>query len=227
MLIIMKADNALPTTFVVDPSATFQPGMLAQLTTVGHQVIAGVSNGMSSIGIIDDVKTKAFTAVVWNEVICTVADAVCDNNPITAIDITCNLMHGHVLPNSFISTVDVLLNPVDGNITFPAGTKLNLDLLGTGRPNAIKTICNYTHEVAGVPGGDSTIGTDRMTVWINKGGIFQFQTDQFETQESYPINANLYCSELGLWTTRKPSPTHPCIGMVIGMNNGVLELITY
>ena len=225
MLRVMNSGVYGATTFIVDPSATFQPGMLAQLTVIGNQVMAQLSNGTSPIGIIDDVRTKAFTAVSWNEAVVVQANGINDDEPITATDISCHLWHGHVLPNSFISTVDVLLNPVDGNITFPAGTKLNLDLLGTGRPNAIKTICNYTYQVAGVPGGDSTIPTGKLTVWINKGGIFK--TDQFETQASYPINANLYCSELGLWTTRKPSPTHPCIGMVIGMNNGVLELITY
>jgi hypothetical protein len=227
MLRIMKCDGALPTTFEIDPNATFQPGMLAQLTVIGNQVLATVSDGTSPIGIIDDVRTKAFTAVTWNEVVVFPVDGVFigANPPITQTDIQRNLAHAHVIPGSFISTTDVVLNPVDGNITFPAGTSLNFDLLGTGQPNALRTVCNYTYQVAGIPGDDSTIGSGKMTVWINKAGMFQ--TDQFETQATYPINANLYCSEVGLWTTRKPSPTHPCIGMVTNMANGLLELITY
>jgi len=65
--------------------------------------------------------------------------------------------------------------------------------------------------VANIPGDDSTAGSGRMTVWFER--MF-FQTDQFETNQQYPVRANLYCSEIGFLTTRRPSLIHPAIAMV-------------
>jgi hypothetical protein len=103
------------------------------------------------------------------------------------------------------------LIPINGAIVFPAGTELNIDLTGGGTPNGIKAIVNYTYFIANVPGDDSTLGSGRVTVWYQR---MIFQTDQFETNQQYPVRANLYCSESGLFTTRKPSDYHPAIGMV-------------
>ena len=103
------------------------------------------------------------------------------------------------------------LNPINGIITFVAGTALNFDAGGTGTPNAIKSIVNYTYQVANIPGDDSTAGSGRMTVWFER--MF-FQTDQYETNQQYPVRANLYVSEVGFLTTRRPSPIHPAVGMV-------------
>ena len=50
-----------------------------------------------------------------------------------------------------------------------------------------------------------------MTVWFER--MF-FQTDQYETNQQYPVRANLYVSEVGFLTTRRPSPIHPAVGMV-------------
>jgi hypothetical protein len=214
MLRLIAVGNSLPQSFICDPSANFMPGMIAQLTVLGNQVMATVSNGTAPIGVIDDINTRAFTSVAWNEVL--VSQPISGvfnsaNQLVTPYDVVLNLAHAYITPTSFVSTVDVALNQVNGTITFPAGTVLNYDLIGTGSPNALQTVVNYTYQVPSIAGDSSIQGSGRMTVWFQR--MF-FQTDQFETQMTYPVGANLYCSEHGLWTTRRPSPIHPAIAIV-------------
>jgi len=213
MLRLVQVGNTLPASFICDPSAEFQPGQIAELTVIGNQVMATVSNGTAPIGVIDDIKTKAFTNVSWNEVVIVPAVGVPNGSGslVTPIDIKAELKKPNVVPSSFNSTVNVYLNPINGVITFLAGTLLNYDLMGTGQPNAIRTIVNYTYQVANIPGDDSTQGSGRITVWFNR--MF-FQTDQYETNQQYPVRANLFVSEIGFLTTRKPSPIHPAVAMV-------------
>ena len=213
MFRIVQSGTSLPAQFICDPSATFQAGQCAELTVIGNQVMATVSNGTAPLGIIDDVKTTAFTSISWNEVIMVPAVGVPGpgGKIITPVDIKAELKHPNVSPRSFKSTVNVLLNPTNGIITFVAGTELNFDLTGSGNPNAIRTIVNYTYQVPNIPGDDSTAGTHRMTVWYQR--MF-FQTDQFESNVAYPVKANVYVSETGLFTTRRPSKIHPAVGMV-------------
>lgn len=205
--------NTLPVSFICDPSAEFQPGMIAELTVIGNQVMATVSNGTAPIGVIDDIKTKAFTNVSWNETVIVPAVGVIgpNNTVVTPVDIKAELRKPNIIASSFSSEVSVILNPINGIITFVAGTPLNFDLSGTGQPNAIKTIVNYTYQVANIPGDDSTQGSGRVTVWFER--MF-FQTDQYETNQQYPLRANLYVNEVGFLTTRQPSPKHPAVGMV-------------
>jgi len=213
MLRLVQVGNALPASFIVDPSAEFQPGMIAELTVIGNQVMATVSNGTAPIGVIDDIKTKAFTSVSWNEVVIVPAVGVPGPNGqlVTPVDIKAELRKPNILKNSFSSTVDVVLNPVNGVITFVAGTPLNMDLDGSGKFNAIRTVVNYTYQVPNIPGDDSTQGSGRVTVWFNR--MF-FQTDQYETNQQYPVRDNLYVSEAGLLTTRRTSRNHPAVAML-------------
>ena len=213
MLRLVQVGNTLPAQFIVDPSAEFQPGQIAELTVIGNQVMATVSNGTAPLGLIDDIKTKAFTNVSWNEVV--IVPAVGVPGPggtiVTPVDIKAELKKPNIISNSFNSTVDVVLNPINGVITFLTGTPLNFDLTGTGQPNAIRTIVNYTYQVANIPGDDSTQGSGRVTVWFSR--MFA-QTDQYETNQQYPVKANLYVSEVGFLTTRRPSNIHPAVAMV-------------
>lgn len=191
--------------------------------------MATVSNGTAPIGIIDDIKTRAFTNVSWNEVVIVPAVGVLNQagQLITPIDIKAELRKPNIIRSSFNSTVKVALNPVNGVITFTAGTVLNYDLTGSGTPNAIRTIVNYTYQVANIPGDDSTQGSGRMTVWFNRMFV---QTDQFETNQQYPVRANLYVSEYGFFTTRRPSTIHPAVGMVTApptSQNSMLELLFF
>lgn len=213
MLQLIQVGNSLPASFICDPSASFEPGMVAELTVIGNQVMATVSNGTAPIGIIDDVKTKAFTNVSWNEDVLVAATGIPGpgGQLITPIDIKAELRRPNIISSSFTSNVAVSLNPVNGVVTFPAGTVLNCDITGGGTPNAIKAIVNYTYQVANIPGDDSTAGSQRMTVWFQR--MF-FKTNKFESNQSYPVRANLYVSEVGLLTTRRPSNLHPAIAMV-------------
>jgi hypothetical protein len=228
MLRLVQVGNALPASFIVDPSCEFQPGQIAELTVIGNQVMATVSNGTAPIGVIDDIKTKAFTNVSWNEVIIVPAVGVESGGQlVTPIDIKAELKKPYVVSSSFTSTVNVTLNPTNGIVTFIAGTPLNFDLTGTGVPNAIRTIVNYTYQVPNIPGDDSTQGNGRVTVWYNR--MF-FQTNQYETNQQYPVKANLYVSETGYLTTRRPSSIHPAVGMVTAPPtpmNSMLEILWY
>lgn len=220
--------NSLPASFIVDPSAEFQPGQLAELAVIGNQVMATVSNGTAPIGIIDDIRVKAFTNVSWNEVIIVPATGVISGGTIvTPIDIKAELKKANIVPASFTSTVNVALNPINGVVTFVAGTPLNFDLTGTGTPNAIRSIVNYTYYVPNIPGDDSTQGSGRITVWFDRMFV---QTDQYETNQQYPVKANLYCSETGYFTTRRPSNIHPAIAMVTAPPtpmNPMIELLYF
>lgn len=213
MLRLVQVGNALPTSCIIDPSAEFQPGMIAELTVISNQVMATVSNGTAPLGLIDDIKTKAFSNVSWNEVI--IVPAVGVPGPggslITPVEIKAELKRPNIIPSSFNSTVDVVLNPINGIITFPVGTILNFDATGAGTANAIRAIVNYTYYVANIPGDDSTTGSGRVTIWYSR--MFA-QTDMYETNQQYPVRANLYVSELGFLTTRKPSSIHPAVAMV-------------
>jgi len=211
MLRIVQA-NGHPASFIVDPSASFQGGQIAELTVIGNQIMATVSNGTCPIGVIDDHKTRAFTNVSWNEVIIVAAVGVPGpGGLVTPVDIKAELKRPNIVASSFISTINVVLNPINGIITFVAGTVLNFDLIGSGQPNAIRTVVNYTYQVANIPGDDTTQGSGRITVWFER---FFFQTDMFETNQNYPVRGNLFVSEIGLLTTRKPSSIHPAIATV-------------
>lgn len=219
----------MPASFIVDPSAEFQPGAVAELTLMGNQVVATVSNGTAPLGVIDDIKTRAFTNVSWNEQILVPAVGVPGpgGTLVTPINIKAELRRPNIVPSSFYSTVKVELNPINGVITFLAGTPLNIDIIGNGQPSGIRTIVNYTYFVANIPGDDSTQGSGRVTVWYER--MF-FQTDQYETNQQYPLRANLFVSELGLFTTRRPSSIHPSVGMVTAPPtpiNSMLEILFF
>jgi hypothetical protein len=183
------------------------------MAVIGNQIMATVSNGTAPIGVIDDIRIRAFTNNSWNEVVIEPAIGVRGPNGaiITPIDLKVELRHSAIIRHSFNSDVSCILNANNGVITFKAGTPLNYDMNGTGYPNAIRAVVNYTYFVANMPGDDSTAGSGKVTVWYNR---MWFQTDQFETNQQYPLNANLFVSEHGMWTTRVPSRAHGVIGMV-------------
>lgn len=57
MLRLLDARNKLPTSFIVDPNAEFQPGQIAALKwDTNNAVVVCVSDGLNPIGIIDDIK---------------------------------------------------------------------------------------------------------------------------------------------------------------------------
>lgn len=211
---LVSTGNSLPFSWPVDLSATFEPGAVAQLSISGNAIVATVSNGSAPIGIIDDIKTKAFTAISWDETVIVSATGVPGPGGIlvTPVDIKAELVNPNVSPDSFVSIpVSVHLIPRNGVIVFPAGTPLNLDIDGSGTYNAIKTNVRYQYQIPNVIGDDSTQGSNRVTVWFQRG---IYQTDIFDASCSYPLNANLFVNEKGLLTTKQIQPNYPSIALV-------------
>lgn len=226
MLRLIAVGNSLPYSVPVDPSAEFEAGCVGQLTVIGNQVLGTLSNGTAPFGVIDDIKTKAFTTVAWDETVVALVPVPIpgpNNTIITSTDIKVELNNPNVLPDSFVSIpVDVQLIPRNGVVVFPAGTVLNYDLLGTGVPNAIKTNVRYMYQIANIIGDDSTAASRRVTIWFQRMLI---STDRYETNQVYPINANLFVSEIGLFTTRQPAPNYPAIGIVISPPGPILSFL--
>ena len=214
MLRVISTGLSLPDSFKVDPSSEFLPGMIGQLGVFANSVVMGVSDGTAPYGIIDDIKTRAFTSVSWDEQVVASSPGIMGPNNImvTPVDITFLLQNPKIIPQSFVSNpVPVQLIPNNGAIIIPAGTPLNYDLIGSGSFNAVKTLVRYTYQINNIVGDDSTAGSERVTVWYSRG---RYQVDTFETNQSYSINANLFVSEKGLLTTRQSSPNIPSIGIV-------------
>lgn len=207
-----------PAQWPVDPNAEFQAGQIAQLNVYGNNITCGVSDGRSPLGIIDDQRTTAFTSPSVDEtVIAAVPEQVIvesHGRRFTEIDIPVTLENSNVLATSFItSPLKVHLRPLNGVIVFPAGTELNFDADGDMVPDSLRTVVSYVYQVPNVPGDDSTAGSGKVTVHIHKT---LFQTDQYETNVRYSVNAVLYVSECGLLTTRRLQPNYPGVAMVTG-----------
>jgi hypothetical protein len=228
VLRLIAVGNTLPWSIPVDESAEFEPGMILGLTVIGNQVVGTVSNGAAPFGIIDDIKTKAFTAVSWDETVITppMAGVLNGNNQlVTPNDVKMELNNPNILPLSFISIpVSVQLIPRNGVVIFPAGTPLNFDLLGTGLPNSIKTNVRYTYQIPNIIGDDSTKGSHRVTVWFQR---MIAETDKFETSQIYPLNANLFVSEIGLLTTRQPAPNYPAIAIITAPPSPIISNLQF
>lgn len=220
---IIQAGNALPFSYPVDPNAEFQPGMIAQLGVIGNNYVCGVSDGTAPLGIIDEIKTNAFTAPSIDEPVVAfvpeIARAVVSGKVYTTIDVQINLDNPNVIASSFTSNpVDVELVPRNGTLIFPAGTQLNFNADGGAAPDSIRTVVSYTYQVPNIPGDDTTAGSGKVTVWFQR---MIAQTDMYETNQRYPLNANLFVSECGLLTTRQPTPDHPGVAFVTGSPSAI------
>ncbi len=227
MLKIIHAGNAMPLSIAVDPTAEFEPGMFAQLGLIGNDTVASVSDGTAPMGIIDDVRTTAFTKTQIDEVILiNVAASVIDENGnrVNVEDVTGVLEFPNVIEDSFTSTVGVVLNSVNGIVTVPAGSELNYDSDGDGINDSFNIVVNYIYRVAGRPGDDTTIGSGRITIHYQRG---IYATDQFDTTQVYPLNANLYVGLDGKLTSRQPTESHPGVAICTGPPSASIGTIEF
>jgi hypothetical protein len=214
--IIAEGSGALPWQLPVDPSATFEAGACLQLGVLGSQIVATVSNGTAFIGIADDVKTRSFTGVSWDETVITppILNPILNGNNqlVSPIDIKMELENPNVDANSFVSVnTPCQLIPRNGVIVFPAGSILNFDVLGTGIPNAIKTLVRYAYFIPNIQGDDSTWASQMVTIWYSR---FIGETDQYEVNQQYAVNSNLFINEVGKLTTRQIFPNSIAIAIV-------------
>jgi hypothetical protein len=224
---IIQTGNNLPHSWPVDPSAEFEPGQIAQLTVIGNQIVATVSNGSAPLGIIDDIKTNSFSSISWDEEVIVAATGVIgpNNRLITPVDIKQELKNPNIEPSSFVSDpVSVQLIPRNGIVVFPAGTELNFDMLGTGTPNAIRTVVRYSFQIPNIPGDDSTLGSGRVTIWFSR---MLAATDVFDSSAFYSINANLFVNERGLLTTKQPAPNYPSVAIVTAIPSPIIPMLEF
>ena len=226
MFRIVQAGNALPVSYPVDPNAEFQPGMFGQIKVIGNNIVVGVSDGTAPFGVLDDIKTNAFTQPSINEVVIAQVPAVTyQGQRVSAIDVRKELKNPNIIPTSFItSPVDVQLIARNGVVNFLQYTPLNFDSDGDGIADSIRTVVSYTYQVPNVPGDDSTAASGRVTIWFMR---MIAQTDQYETNQIYPVNANLFVSENGLLTTSRPTPDHPGVAFVTGPPSSIFGTLEF
>ena len=228
MLKVIHSGNALPMSLSVDPTAEFEPGMFAQLGLIGNDIVAGVSDGTAPLGIIDDVRTSAFTKAQIDEIVLVDAQAsIIDTNGkrVSTVDVTGVLEYPNIIDNSFTSTISIVLNSVNGVITIPAGTELNYDSTGDGTNDSFKVVVNYIYRIAGKPGDDTTVGSGRVTIHYQRG---IYATDQFDTTQAYPLNTTLYVGLDGKLSSAQPTESHPGVAICTGPPSasiGTLEFL--
>ena len=107
----------------------------------------------------------------------------------------------------------LILNKINGVLILPAGSMLNWDANGDGKYDSVKTIVNYVYVIPDIPGDDTTIGSNRITIWFSRG---IYETDQFDTIQRYPLNNTLFVNAEGKLTTKQPTTDHPGIAFVTG-----------
>jgi hypothetical protein len=227
MLKAIHIGNSQAMSIPVDPTAEFQPGMIAQLKIIGNDIVAGVSNGAAPFGIIDDVRTNAFTKPQIDEIVVIEAETEIDGNGkrVSIYDEIGVLEFPLIVEESFVSDITVALNSINAIITVPAGTEVNYDADNDGINDSFKVITSYVYRIANTPGEDSTIGSGRITVYYARG---VYAVDQYDTTAVYALNATLYVGLDGKLTTRRTSAENPGVAYVTGPPsaiNGTLEFM--
>lgn len=227
MLKVIHTNGQTPVSLPVDPTAEFQGGMVAQLKVMGNDIVAGVSDGTAPYGIIDDVRTTAFTRAKIDEVVIVPVKAteIDDSGDlVSSDDVTGFLEFPNIIESSFTSTMDVVLNSINGAVTIPSETPLNYDADSDGVMDSFRLVVNYVYRVAGRPGDDSTLGSGRVTIHYQRG---LYATDQFDTLAVFPVNATLYVGLDGKVTTKQPTENHPGIGFVTGPPSAINSTLEF
>jgi len=228
MLRIVQANTGRPVAYPANPNHTFEPGMICQFNVISNEVFVGVSDGTAPVGIIDDIRTVAFTQPVIDETVIIPAASEFDGYQFIAkVEASKELNNSQILPSTFAADVPGLqLNALNGILRAPAGTPLNYIISGSSVPNAIRTRVRYNFRVPNVAGEDSTAGSGKMTFWFTRG---VFQTDQYE-MVPFSVNATLFVSQNGKLTTEQTIAEQPGVGMCIvppTAHNPMLEFLWF
>lgn len=205
----------------VDPTAEFQPGMIGGLVETGGEILMTVSDGVTiqPYGIIDDIRTRAFKQPAVSEQV--IIPATADAYGESTTDVNGYLQNTNVDQNTFTADISIILIPINGVITVPAGTPLNYDSTGDNIYDSFLVTCSYYYQVPGVPGDDTTIGSGQVSIWFSRG---EYSTDQYDTTVPYALNATLYCGSDGKLTTR---PNGPGLAMVTGPPHALYNELTF
>lgn len=227
MLKIIQVGASLPLSHHADITSTFQPGQIAQLKIVGQEIVAGLSDGTAPFGIIDDTRSSAFTQSVQDEIVVVRGtDVYTDGyNFYNGSASTATLNNAGLIASSFVADYEGLeLNIINGVLTLPEDSQLNFDLDGDGLNDSVKTIVNYVYRVPDLPGDDTTVGSNRMTIWFERG---VFATDLYDTTQRYPLNSTLFVNSEGKLTTRQETPNHPGVAMCLAPPSSAIAFLTF
>jgi hypothetical protein len=230
MLRLVQVGNALPDSRPVDPIAEFQSGMIGQLYARGGKAVCGVSDGTAPYGILDDIRTKSFTAAAIDEMVIVpnVPAKKVGSKWVTDRPVYHLLNNSNIIADSFVSrNLDAELRPINGVLIFPEETELNLQIDdSSSRPDSLKTIVSYMYQIPNTPGDDTTLGSGRVTIWFHRG---IYLSDQFDTTARYPLSHLLFVNEKGLLTTKRLAENYPGVAMVTSpptmINGGFLEFL--
>jgi hypothetical protein len=212
----IQVGNSLPFSYPVDPTSTFLQGQIGQLKLIGNDIVVGLSDGTAPLGIIDDIRSTAFSQPVIDEIVIIPGMEVYTDgyNFFNGKDSHQVLKNAGIMQSSFIADYEgLVLNKINGVVTLPAGSMLNWDADGDKKFDSVKTIVNYVYIIPDIPGDDTTIGSNRITIWYARG---IYETDQFDTLARYPLNNTLFVNAEGKLTTKQPTADHPGIAFVTG-----------
>lgn len=229
MLKVIHSGNAMPMSLPVDPTSEFQPGYFGELRVLGGDTVLSVSQGLSPLGIIDDVNVTAFTRPQVDEIVqisVLPEQITIDSNGkrVNSVEVSGLLNNPHIIQSSFISDISVFLNYVNGVITVPISSELNADLDGDGINDGYKVVVNYIYRVANKPGDSSVISSGRCTVHYQRG---IYATDQFDTGCVFALNCTLYVNLSGVLTSKQPTENHPGVAICTAIPNSVQSSIEF
>lgn len=225
MLKIIHIGNGLPASFPVDLTSTFQPGMVGQLTIIGNDIVLGVSDGTAPIGMIDDIRSSAFTQTVYDEIVIIPGrDVFTDGyNFFNGKDTIQTLANAGIIQSSFLADYEgLVLNPVNGVLTLPEDSQLNWDADGDLKNDSVKTIVNYVYTVPSISGDDTTMGSGRITLWYSRG---IYATDQYDPTQRYPLNATLFVGLDGKFTTKQWTAQSVGVALITAPPSAIQSMI--
>ena len=124
-------------------------------------------------------------------------------NLISTTDVMGFVENTNIIPATFVSSMDVLLNPKNGTITVPAGSVLNKVTVGDPSQTGFEILISYMFQIPDLPGEDTTAGSGKASVHIFRG---IFQTDQFDPVVEYPLMCPLFCGRDGRITSEPNGP---------------------
>ena len=222
MLRIIETFNNLPTCVEVDSDANFQPGQIGSLRIRSGKSVAGVCDGLHPYSVIDDIRSNTLRAIPKPPIevhvvpISKLEFSERRKEWILGEDVKVMLKHANIIKASFVCSVDVFLQSINGALTIAKGTACNYCMFpkpnGRGDVNdAVRLSCKYAYNVPSESFEDSTANSQRVTVWTKN---MIADTDMYDTSKEYSKYAPLYV-ENGLLTTKYPDPNCKCIGVVL------------
>jgi len=204
--------NTLVWSAPVDPSATFESGMIAGLVEVAGELFVTVSDGVNipPIGVIDDNKIRAFSGTVIDEVTLVPATTTVDPDGrlISTVEVMGALDETNIVDSSFGSNLDLVLNPKKGVFTIPSGSLVNYDD-GEGFIG-FQVISSYRFKIVDFPGDDTVDGSGMISIHFNRG---IFTTNMFDTLAVYEPGAPLFVNNEGLLTSQETGSPNVAIAL--------------